>query len=132
MRRLRTILCLAFALAYLVPAQSRGDDVLCIEDSGKVSFGCSEIVDLARYAPGEGRSSGFHAPPDCGPCTDVQINWSSTSSSARLSSPVTTAELVAWPVKQLTPIRISFPVLAELDTGPNLLSSRTTLMSFRC
>ena len=56
-RRLRSILCLAFAMAYVIPAQSRGDDVLCVEGSGKISFGCFEIVDFARYAAPQESSS---------------------------------------------------------------------------
>ena len=130
MRSLRPTFCFLFALAFCVPSQLRGSDVLCIEDNGNITFGCSEIVDIARYVPNQ-PNEGITAPSECGPCTDLQIDWSATTKMANLDTPAIAPILLAAPPTELFELSASHATTSSIDTGP--VTSQTLLLtSIRC
>lgn len=86
MSGLRIILCCVFALAFVVPSYLRGDDVICIENTGRISIGCREVVDTAMYAPSNKTTT--TSAPHCGPCNDIQISWSEEKDASKLTAPI--------------------------------------------
>lgn len=127
MFRLRPILSLVFALAFCVPSQLRRDDVLCIENTGKISLGCSEIIDFPVYPAGQG----VRVPSDCAPCTDVQINWSTTKDVANLTLPAISPSLVPIPPSEKFVVLSMETPTFLLDTGP-VATPAPSQPPFRC
>ena len=115
MPRIRPILSLLFILAFCVPSYSEGMDVvLCIENTGRITLGCSEIVDFPRYMTGQGTCSQC----DCAPCTDVQLNSSTTPPVVHLVPPGNSPLLeVTALTEHLAPLPLETPG-SLLDTGP--------------
>ena|SRR5581483_1450399 len=127
MPRVRPICSLVFILAFCVPSQLRGDDVLCIENTGRIGLGCAEMIDVPRYVGGQGVCS----PPDCAPCTDVQINWSTSEPVVNLAPP---ANSPTGPAILLTEHLVVPPLEAPtslLDIGPCAILVFTS-SSLRC
>lgn len=129
MLRLRSILTVALALAYLIPAHLRGDDVVCVEKTGRVSFGCNEMIDTASYLSKSG--AGWTTAPACGPCTDVQINWSAPESAVALAAPEITLPASALLVSVRSGKMVR-EICSSFDTGPAAALSNFTATSLRC
>ena len=129
MSGLRIILCFVFALAFVVPPYLRGDDVICIEDTGRISIGCREVVDTAVHTP-DNKTTTRSAPP-CGPCSDIQINCSAAKDAPKFPAPAKAPLSTLVLPAQDFGLSTGGITAVSPDTGPLARPSDTT-SSLRC
>lgn len=72
MTRFRRIFAAIVVLSALVPATSARGNVICVESSGRISYGCDDIVPDELRVSGVPLSFGFSS-QDCGFCHDYIV-----------------------------------------------------------
>ena len=126
---LRIGLCFIFALVFAVPPYLRGDDVVCIEDTGRIGIGCREVVDIAMHAPNSKTTT--TSAPQCGPCHDIQINWSAAKDTLKLAAPAKAPPSILVFAPQAFAVSPGGRAALWLDTGP-LACPSDNAKSLRC
>lgn len=118
MRSSRRIVAAVWVLIALAPSAFTQPNVICVESSGRVSYGCNDVVpDEIRVNLAAPVQFGFSL-EDCGLCHDYTVGQAVTQSSQQLVLllPVTT-------VHQIVLRRCLSPVLSALLPVPAIDSS---------
>jgi hypothetical protein len=113
------ILAAVLTMMTLVPAAFGHDNVICVESSGRVSYGCEDVVPDEMAASVEvGFQAGLFS-EDCGPCHDFTVGQA-IPQSAELSV-VPTPVIESWHVVPIgsciAPCGLLLPVSAIDSSG---------------
>lgn len=115
------ILGAVLALCTLLPSALGRPNIICVESSGRVSFGCDDLIPDELAAQFEGPASAGISSQDCGFCHDFVVGQATAHSIDVLAAPIRAINRHLLVLVQFNSITsaLSFPV-SIIDSSGNL------------